>query len=129
VSRRIHRRGPTPLQLALLELYAVLDRARRAVAHLSATTFEEQQRLIAELASRDLLWQIADAIERLLHELDAGELEAHELTVREDPCGCIRLECEHGHTVKQILAALPGEARPEDLLCDRHRAHLEEQRP
>ncbi len=45
--------------------------------------------------------------------------DPHELRVREEPCGCIRLRCECGHSPDQILAAIGFTL--DDVLCDKHK--------
>jgi hypothetical protein len=44
----------------------------------------------------------------------------HELIVREEECGCVRLRCTWGHSPEEILAGLDQGLTVEDLLCDEH---------
>lgn len=48
-----------------------------------------------------------------------SETAAQDLTIREEPCGCVRLQCSCGHSPDEIAAALGLSL--DDLLCDSHR--------
>jgi hypothetical protein len=45
----------------------------------------------------------------------------HELAVRQEECGCIRLRCTWGHSPEEILAELGSEWTLDRLLCEIHR--------
>lgn len=50
-----------------------------------------------------------------------GREDDHELIVREEDCGCIRLSCKRGHSPEEILEAFDMGWTLDDLLCDKHR--------
>lgn len=45
--------------------------------------------------------------------------EGHDLTIRELPCGCIRMRCCEEHTIVEICAAI--DIDPRSLYCEAHR--------
>jgi hypothetical protein len=45
----------------------------------------------------------------------------HELVVREEACGCMRLRCTHSHSPAEILEALDAGWTVDDLLCGEDR--------
>jgi hypothetical protein len=59
--------------------------------------------------------------ERPEHGRNRRRDDEHEMTLREEPCGCIRIWCDHGHSPQQILDGLGMGLKVEDLLCEEHR--------
>ena len=43
----------------------------------------------------------------------------HEIEIREEPCGCVRVWCPCGHSPEEIVEAL--DLTLDDLLCEEHR--------
>jgi hypothetical protein len=50
---------------------------------------------------------------------DGHDDDDHDLFIREEPCGCVRISCSRGHSPQQIVEAVG--LTLEDLLCAEHR--------